>query len=166
MYYKYKCGEETLDIEVNKKRNNNIDAKVIKDGNVFLRTVDCDQQGKYIRWNKGRIYLDNWIRTTLLEIQEKIDDNEILTEEDITRAIISEGVDNVKFLCPMGSKSDRNKSLNKVCKIKETCSGEVEVSSDLKLEVINSTEGFSDNKTLEKSEFVDLLLERVIRIVM
>lgn len=73
----------------------------VHDKKLYKRTIREDEHGKFFTWNRNKIYLNDWIRTSMKELKQKIDNDEWVTSEDLCQAIMSDGVRNVRFIVPM-----------------------------------------------------------------
>lgn len=124
MNYKYKCGDEIIKVFV---YNDNYHTTVTVRDNVtnkrYERTIRENENGKFFTWNKNRIYLDDWVRISMKELKDKIDKKEWVTPDDLCQAILTDGIDNVRFIIPLdiisGDKSYTNETKDTVCIVKE-----------------------------------------------
>lgn len=130
MNYRYNCGDEVIRVGV---WDNDLHATVIVTDNktkkAYIRSIHEDENGTFFTWNKNKIYLDNWIRTSMKELKEKVDRKEWITSDDLCQAILSDGVDNVRFIIPLytvsGGLGTSLKTKGTVCKIEERYNREV-----------------------------------------
>lgn len=60
-----------------------------------------DDAGKYFVWDNTKIYLDKYKSISLKELDSKLHNDEWLTEDDFTQAILHDGIENVRFFVPM-----------------------------------------------------------------
>ena len=94
----------------------------------YNRSIRQDENGKFFTWNKCKVYLENWIRISLEEFNEKIENKEFITSNDLCQMLITEGTENIGVYAPMnriemvimgmafsGSKFDENVE----CRIEE-----------------------------------------------
>lgn len=133
MNYRYKCGDEVLKVWV---FDDGFKSDVIVLGSSsgkFNKTsnlvIDEDEKGRYFKWGKTKVYLNDWLRTSMKEIKERLDSNKMITSDDLCQAILSDGAENVRLLVPMrtvrGFFSRKGKTKNILCKIKEDCLREI-----------------------------------------
>lgn len=157
MYYNYKCGNGVIKVFVNYDNDKNVD--VVGDKNNYTRTVHSDDNGgKFFTWNKNKVYLNDWIRTPMGEFKKRIENKEFITSDELCRAILSAGVENVKFIVPMGKMCignifyDPSKTEDKLCKIEETFNRYVAQNYKIKLitvEPSNNTVGYCEYYTMD-----------------
>ena len=105
MTYKYQCGEQVIDVWY----STTVKPKVVtvctrkKD---YRRTIHEDERGLFFTWNHEKIYLDNWIRTSMKELKQRIDNkDDSVTDDDLCIAIMSDGVDKVRFNVPINKRA-------------------------------------------------------------
>ena len=108
MDYKYNCGNEVIRVWVwNDDFHTEVSVTDNKTKKTYERTIREDEGGKFFTWNKNKIYLDNWIRITMKELKDKIDSKEWCTSDELCQAILTDGVDSVRFIVPMNIVSMR-----------------------------------------------------------
>ena len=132
MIYKYDCGNETIDVfRSNNEFSNKVSVETYKNGKYmsYDRTIREDDLGKFFTWNKKKIYLDNFKKISIQTIKDKLANNEWITDDELCQAIMSEGIENVKFIIPMALVScrfmglltyDYNQTIDKLCHIEES----------------------------------------------
>lgn len=129
MTFTYDCNGTIIKVW----RSNNEDftncVTVEDNGRDYKRSIISDNKGKFFTWNKTKIYLDDFCKITLDSLKAKVDRDEFITEDELLQAILSEGVENVRFNVPMmvvdarafGLVSVKNdERINKICHIKES----------------------------------------------
>lgn len=174
MMYKYKCGKEIINVFV---WNDDFHKEVtVHDKKLYKRTIREDEHGKFFTWNRNKIYLSNWIRTSMKELKQKIDNDEWVTSEDLCQAIMSDGVRNVRFIVPMDVEvarlldylyiADSSKRKDTLCKIDERWNREVK--QDYKIVLIPV---YPDDKVVREevyytSDLIDLIKNGSIKIVL
>ena len=141
MTYKYKCGGEIIKVWVwNDDFHNEVIVTNNKNNKGYDRTIREDENGKFFTWNRNKIYLNDWIKTSMKELKEKIEKKEWVTSDDLCQAILSDGIENVRFIVPLntvccgGFFLNGNKFKDTICKIKEEWNREV--SQNYKLIVV------------------------------
>ncbi len=79
----------------------------------YERTIREDEGGKFFTWNRNKIYLDNWIRTSMKEVKEKLERKEWVTSDVFCQAILTDGIDNVRFMKAVENTSDFSHRMNR-----------------------------------------------------
>lgn len=149
MTYIYECGDKDIYVW----RNSEISDTVTIDNNENGKFTESkcpiveDDKGQFFTYNNHKIYLDDYKRISIDYIKYKISRDERITDSELCQAIMSEGIDSVRFLVPMspidmkvniGNRSiiaidpSKNK-INKVCHIVEEFNRRVEDCYKLKL---------------------------------
>ena len=100
MTYKYKCGDEIIHVWCWDTDYHDYVSVNTKEG-CYDRTIREDDGGKFFTWNKHKIYLSDWIRITMKELKQKIENGEDVFDHDLSQAIMTEGIENVRFLVPL-----------------------------------------------------------------
>lgn len=96
MFYKYKCGNEIIRVFVwNDDFHNEVSVEDTKTQKSYDRTIREDENGKFFTWNRNTIYLNDWIKISMKELKEKIENGERITSDDLCQAIMTDGVENV-----------------------------------------------------------------------
>ena len=120
MYFKYKCGKKVISVWLS--GNKFASSVIIYDDHTkrdYSRSLISENDGRiFFTWNRHKIYLNDYIRTSISEINEKIKKGEWITSNDLGVAILSEGVDKVRFTIPL-SFYDGESSKKEVFHIKE-----------------------------------------------
>lgn len=104
MTYLYDCGNEVISVW---RSNNEFSTKVTVQTNDngqyrdFDRTIREDKGGKFFTWNQHKIYLDNFKKTSIQDVKDKLERGEWITSDELCQAIMSEGVENVRFIIPV-----------------------------------------------------------------
>lgn len=131
MIYKYDCGDEIIDVfRSNNEFSNKVSVETYKNGKYmsYDRTIREDDLGKFFTWNKKKIYLDNFKKISIQTIKDKLANDEWITDDELCQAIMSEGIENVKFIIPMALVNcrfmglltyDYNQTIDKICHIEE-----------------------------------------------
>ena len=60
-----------------------------------------DENGKFFTWNKNKIYIEDWIRIPMKEVKNKFENKEHVSTDVFCQAILTDGIDNVRFLVPL-----------------------------------------------------------------
>lgn len=172
MTYKYKCGDEIIKVWVwSDDFHTEVTVTNNKNHKSYDRTIREDKNGKFFTWNKNKIYLNDWIRTSMKELKDRIENKEWVTSDDLCQAILSDGIENVRFIVPLnticggGFFLDGNKFKDTVCKIKEEWNREVV--QNYKLIVIPETpdETIASKRDFYTSDMISLIVDGYIKIV-
>ena len=101
MTYKYKCGNEIIRVFVwNDDFHNEVSVEDTKTRKSYDRTIREDENGKFFTWNRNKIYLNDWLKISMKELKEKIENGEWITSDDLCQAIMTDGIENVRFMTP------------------------------------------------------------------
>lgn len=126
MIYKYKCGDMIIRVFVwNNDFQNKVSVEDTKTKNIYNRTIREDSNGKFFTWNRKKIYITNWIKISMKEVKKKIENEENVTSDDLCQAIMSDGIENARFIVPLNTTScfgffaNGNDFKNTLCKIEE-----------------------------------------------
>lgn len=130
MTYLYDCGNEVIKVWRNNLCETTVCVETTINGEYreFKRTVREDKKGKFFTWNKNKIYIDNFKKISIQSIKDKLANGEWITDDELCQAIMSEGVENVRFIIPMMAVSGRfmgivtcdpTSRIDKVCHIEE-----------------------------------------------
>lgn len=171
MYYKYKCKDEIIKVWVWNTTYHK-EVTVHTDKKPYDRTIREDSKGKFFTWNKEKIYLNDWVRMTMKELKEKIDRDEWVVSDDLTQAILTDGVENVRFECPLNpidfviggvALCNASESVRTLCKVTEK---RYKVENNYKLTVVPVDENLmvgSNNYYI--SDMIGLIKDGHIKIV-
>lgn len=172
MMYKYKCGEEIINVFV---WSDDFHKEVtIHDKKLYERTIREDGHGKFFTWNRNKIYINDWIKTSMKELKQKFDNDERVTSDDLCQAIMSDGVENVRFIVPMDVVTarafglcivDGNKHKDTLCKIDERWNREVERNYKIVLVPVYSDDEVIREEDYYTSDLIDLIKHGHIKIV-
>lgn len=175
MDYKYNCGNEVISVWVwNDDFHTEVSVTDNKTKKTYERTIREDEGGKFFTWNKNKIYLDNWIRITMKELKEKIERKEWCTSDELCQAILTDGVDSVRFIVPMNivsmrvlgiSFADGDKFKDTLCKIKEDYLHEVKNNYKLQLIPVEPTEDTVRRVEFYTGDMLGLIKSGHIKIV-
>lgn len=138
-----------------------------------IKRIHTDKSGKrYFVWDNQRVYLDYLGDYTLKKIQDMIDNNEFVTDNELALAILNEGVDKVRFICPckqlqystpfgFGVYSDKKEDV--VCKVVED---RYKVNRQYKITLVpedgNAQHGYEHYYL---SDFLNLIKKGIIKMV-
>lgn len=172
MNYRYKCGNEVIRVWVwNDDFHTEVSVTDNKSNKSYDRTIREDENGKFFTWNKNKVYLNDWIRTSMKELKEKIERKEWVTSDDLCQAILSDGIDNVRFIVPLntvcgfGFFLDGNKFKDTVCKIEERWNREVSHNYKLVVVPVGPDETVASSRDFYTSDMMSLIQSGHIRIV-
>ena len=103
MNYKYDCGNEEITVwHTGSSDDIFVSVETMVNGyKSYKRSIHEDERGRFFTWNKHKIYLDNYKKISIDSIKKKIDNNDYITDSELCQAIMSTGVDNVRFIIPM-----------------------------------------------------------------
>ena len=171
MYYNYKCGEETIRVWVwDESWRETVMVEQRDPFKEFERTIREDEKGKFFTWNKNKIYLEDWIRIPMKEIKNKFENKEHVSTDMFCQAILTDGIDNVRFLIPlecytlMGMFVDPSKTKEVVCKINKNDTRSFKLSYKIGFMPVVSNEEVA-NRTFYTSDLVDLIKSGYIKIL-
>lgn len=167
MEYIFNDGTQDFDVWMNSWSD------TIKIDNKYIRSLRTDDSGKFFTWNKKKFYVDDYKKISINSIKDKINRKEWFTDSEFCQAVLSEGVDNIKFNVPMNivdfslfglTLVDSTKTINKICHIEESYNRFVHDTYKLKL-VVDDYDG-STVKTHDYyiTDFVSLLRDGYISI--
>jgi len=175
MNYNYACGNEVIRVWVwNDDFHPEVTVTDNKTKKTYDRTIREDEHGKFFTWNKNKIYLKDWIRTSMKELKEKIERNEWVTSDDLCQAILSDGIENVKFLVPLNIVSvrgfgisllDGKKTKDTVCRIEERYNREVKNNYKLTLVPIEADDTVASSDDYYTMDMISLIKDGYIKIV-
>lgn len=175
MNYKYNCGNEIIRVWVwNDDFHTEVSVMDNKTKKTYERTIREDEGGKFFTWNKNKIYLDNWIRITMKELKDKIDRKEWCTDSEFSQAILTDGIDNVRFIVPLNTISmkvlglplaDGDNFKDVLCKIKEDYLHEVKNNYKLQLVPVEPTEDTVSSREFYTGDMLGLIKSGIIKIV-
>lgn len=174
MMYKYRCGEEIINVFVWCDDFHKV--VTIHDKKLYERTIREDEHGKFFTWNRNKIYLNDWIRTSMKELKQKIDNDEWVTSDDLCQAIMSDGIENVRFIVPMDIEvarlsdhlyiADSSKRKDTLCKIDERWNREVKQNYKITLVPVYLDDEVIREATYYTSDLIDLIKHGSIKIVL
>lgn len=96
MYYNYLCNGEKIRVF---NWNNKPRVTVDYEGNEYDLPILTDDCGDYFVWKGTKIYLDDFVKISIEELNnKKKEDKYWLIDEYLVTAILSEGVKNVGFV--------------------------------------------------------------------
>ena len=175
MNYRYNCGNEVVRVWVwNDDFHKEVTVTDNKTNKGYDRTIREDENGKFFTWNKHKVYLNDWIRTSMKELKEKIEKKEWVTSDDLYQAILSDGIENARFIVPLNTVSvrgfgisllDGRKTKDTVCKIEERYNREVRNNYKLTLVPVETDETVASSHDYYTMDMISLIKEGYIKIV-
>ena len=143
MTYKYKCGNE-----------------IIRE----------DENGKFFTWNRNKIYLNDWIKISMKELKEKIENGEWITSDDLCQAIMTDGIENVRFMVPLNTTCglfflNGNEFKDTLCKVEERWNREIKQNYKIVLIPEEPDDSVTSSRDYYTTDFVSLIKEGHIKIV-
>ena len=169
MTYQYNCNGKVIDVW--RWGDINMDNVSVFDGKAYERSIHEDENGKFFTWNKTKIYLDDWIRSSMKDLKDRVDNNEWITSEDLCKAILSDGVENVRFSIPVNNHDQLDLSDNpENCKdvlfmIKEEFNREVVNNYKVKLYIVDQDESNKKYRDFYTDDLVHLIRDHCVKIV-
>jgi len=174
MNYRFNCGNEMIKVWVwDDDFHTNVTVIDNKTNNSYDRTIREDEIGKFFTWNKNKIYLSDWIRISMKELKEKIEKNEWVTSDDLCQAILSDGIDNVRFIVPLNITSrsfgiclsDISKTKDTLCKIEERWNREVKQNYKLVVVPVEEDKTVVSSDDFYTMDMISLIRDGHIKIV-
>lgn len=175
MNYRYNCGNEVVRVWVwNDDFHTEVTVTDNKTNKDYERTIREDENGKFFTWNKNKVYLNDWIRTSMKELKEKVERNEWVTSDDLCQAILSDGIDNARFIVPLNVVSvrgfgisllDGSKTKDTVCKIEERWNREVKQNYKLVVVPVEPDETVASSDDFYTMDMISLIKSGHIKIV-
>lgn len=175
MYYKYKCGDEVIRVFVwslDDDFHKEITVEDNKRKRHYERTIRKDEKGKYFTWNKNKVYLNDWIRISIKELKKKVINGERISADELTQAILTEGIDNVRFIVPLNTVSvtgfflNGNEFKSTLCKVVETPISKVATNYKITVMPVEADETVASSRTFYTSDMASLIQDGHIRIVL
>ena len=174
MFYRYNCGNEVIRVFVyGDDFHTSVSVENSETSRSYDRTIREDENGRFFTWNHKKIYLNDWIRLPMKDLKERMEKGEWVTSDDLCQAILTEGVDNVRFVVPLGVVSVRgfgismlngSKCKDVLCKIEEDFNREVKNNYKIKVVPVVSDESVASSDDFYTSDFVSLIRSGHIKI--
>ena len=148
------------------EKNKTIELKIKSDNN---------NNKKYFVYKKEKVYLDNWIKSSMKELKEKVDQGKKIYSDELCRAILSDGVNNVRFLAPFNvvqasflgiSLLDGSNFEFVKARIVEEFNREIKNNYKIKLIPEEQNENISSSHDFYTSDFAQLINNGVIKIIL
>ena len=175
MNYKYRCGDEIIRVWVwDDDFHTEVSVTDNKTNRTYERTIRENENGKFFTWNRNKIYLDDWIRISMKELKDKIDRKEWCTSDELCQAILTDGIDNVRFVVPLNTVSmrvlgivlvDGNNFKDVLCKIHEEYLYEVRRNYKLQLISVEPTDDVVICREFYTADMLSLIQSGHIKIV-
>lgn len=171
MIYKYKCGKEIIKVFVwNDDFHTEVTIEDTKTNKSYDRTIREDKNGRFFTWNRNKIYLNDWIKISMKELKEKIEKGEWVTSDDLCQAIMTDGIDNVRFMVPLNTTCgffflDGNKFKDTLCKVEERWNREIKQNYKIVLIPEKPDDSVASSCDYYTTDFVSLIKEGHIKIV-
>lgn len=172
MTYRYKCGNEVIRVFVwNNDFHNEVSVEDTKTRKSYDRTIREDKNGKFFTWNRNKIYLNDWIKISMKELKDKIENGEWVTSDDLCQAIMTDGIENVRFIVPLnttcgfGFLLNGNEFKDTLCRVEERWNREVKQNYKIVLIPVEPDESIASSRDYYTMDFLSLIKERYIKIV-
>lgn len=172
MTYKYKCGNEIIRVWVwNDDFHKEVSVDDAKSKKSYNRTIREDKQGRFFTWNKNKIYLHDWVKSSMKEFNDKVDKNEWVISDDLCQAIMSDGVENVRFIVPLNTTCGCGFLLNgdeykdTLCKVVEGFNREVKTNYKLTFVPVEPNENVASRDDIYTDDLIGLIKKGYIKIV-
>ena len=171
MIYKYKCGNEIIKVFVwNDDFHTEVTIEDTKTQKSYDRTIREDKNGRFFTWNRNKIYLNDWIKISMKELKEKIEKDEWITSDDLCQAIMTDGIENVRFMVPLNTTCglfflNGNEFKDTLCKVEERWNREIKQNYKIVLIPEEPDDSVASSCDYYTTDFVSLIKEGVIKIV-
>lgn len=104
------------------------------------------------------------------ELKEKIENGEWVTSDDLCQAIMTDGIDNVRFMVPLNTTCglfflNGNEFKDTLCKVEERWNREIKQNYKIILIPVEPDESIASSCDYYTSDFVSLIKEGHIKIV-
>lgn len=171
MFYKYKCGNEIIRVFVwDDDSHNNVLVEDTKTLRSYDRTIREDENGKFFTWNRNKIYLNDWIKVSMKEFKEKIEKGEWVTSDDLCQAIMTDGIDNVRFMVPLNTTCglfflNGNEFKDTLCKVEERWNRKIKQNYKIILVPVEPDDSVACSSDYYTGDFVSLIEEGRIKII-
>jgi hypothetical protein len=169
--YKYLCNNEILKVYMS-SFDNTVSIYTDKEYEI---PIEKDQNGKYFMWKNTKIYLDNWIKTSMLEVKQKVESGETVFADELCNAILSDGVENVRFSVPLDftfrermykkSHGEACNSKETICKIEESELRKITDGYKITVVPVEKTGEVIEKDDYYLSDFASLICSGHIKIV-
>ena len=171
MIYKYKCGNEIIKVFVwNDDFHTEVTIEDTKTQKSYDRTIREDKNGRFFTWNRNKIYLNDWIKISMKELKEKIEKDEWITSDDLCQAIMTDGIENVRFIVPLNTTCglfflNGNEFKDTLCKVEERWNREIKQNYKIVLIPEEPDDSVASSRDYYTTDFVSLIKEGHIKIV-
>lgn len=171
MIYKYKCGKEIIRVFIwGDDLHNEVSVEDTKKQRSYERTIREDEKGKFFTWNRNKIYLHEWLKITMKELKEKIEKGEWVTSDDLCQAIMTDGIDNVRFMVPLNTTGgffflNGNKFKDTLCKVEERWNREIKQNYKIVLIPEKPDDSVASSRDYYTNDFVSLIQKGIVKIV-
>ena len=172
MFYKYKCGNEVIKVFVwNNEFHSTVSVEDAKTRKSYERTIREDENGKFFTWNRNKIYLNDWIKISMKELKEKIENGEWITSDDLCQAIMTDGIENARFIVPLNTTCgfgfflNGNEFKDTLCKVEERWNRKIKQNYKIVLIPVESDESIASSRDYYTMDFVSLIKSGHIKIV-
>lgn len=172
MTYKYKCGNEIIRVFVwNDDFHNEVSVEDTKTRKSCDRTIREDENGKFFTWNRNKIYLNDWVKISMKELKEKIENGEWITSDDLCQAIMTDGIENVRFIVPLNTTCgfgfflNGNEFKNTLCRVEERWNREIKQNYKIVLVPVEPDESIASSRDYYTMDFISLIKSGNIKIV-
>lgn len=172
MMYNYKCDNEIIRVFVwDDDFHNEVSVEDTKKQRSYNRIIREDENGKFFTWNRNKIYLNDWIKISMKELKEKIENGEWITSDDLCQAIMTDGIENVRFIVPLNTTCgfgfflNGNEYKDTICKIEERWNREIKQNYKIILVPLNNDEDVASYQDYYTLDFISLIKSGHIKIV-
>ena len=172
MTYKYKCGNEIIRVFVwNDDFHNEVSVEDTKTRKSYDRTIRENEKGKFFTWNRNKIYLNDWIKISMKELKEKIENGEWITSDDLSQAIMTDGIENARFIVPLNTTCgfgfflNGNEFKDTLCKVEERWNREIKQNYKIVLIPVEPDDSVASSRDYYTEDLVSLIKEGHIKIV-
>nr|DAR20305.1 MAG TPA: hypothetical protein [Caudoviricetes sp.] len=151
--------------------HNEVSVEDTKTQKLYDRTIREDENGKFFTWNRNKIYLNDWIKISMKELKEKIKNGEWITSDDLCQAIMTDGIENVRFIVPLNTTCgfgfflNGNEFKDTLCKVEERWNREIKQNYKIVLIPVEPDENIASSCDYYTIDFVSLIEKGYIKIV-
>ena len=163
MNYKYKCGDEKIKVWVwGDNYHKSVTITDRRKDESIEEVIREDEKGQFFMYNSHKIYLNDWIRISMLELKEKVEHTGFITSDELCQAILTDGIDRARFIVPFKTKSNNFKDV--LCKVEERYNREVKENYKLVLVPVEPDNSVSKYEEFYTMDMTSLIEKGIIKI--
>ena len=164
MYYKYHCADKIINVFRYGDISHNVVLVRVDQNEIvkaYISEIKKDEKGEFFIWQQNKIYLNDWIKSSMKDFKRMMENKENVTTSDLCQAILSDGVENVRFEVPMNPSSDEGY----ICKIEEKLDRKVEQNYKIVLVPVHKDENIVSSIEYYINDLLGLIEEDLIKII-